>query len=730
MTDETNYYTKGEVDKHFLRLGENTIFFKNIGSITMPDEVDVRPSVQKWLFKKEEKEDGCLDILIQGVWIIAVIIAWIAALICLFYVGVEYGLSSFGMQGFISEKKQSELLEASISYVIGIPLVAICFMIGRAISSGLNLRYKFGYPEWEWTLRIGSSDGKDYFLRSRSPKIVYLWEIITDKVENNSSTVRAKFDLSRGILRKEESRLTRTLADAKGLKAIAMLDDGRRIITSEKYGKQGACLGLYDAESLKLLEQIFIDGFEPPSAIGVVSDSNHVIVNVDRSLCVIDLRTGGTSGPPLPMLFHNDGPTDGKPIAWWQYPFLGKKELFRTGTIGVFDGGRIATVHCGIAAPSMPSQLISWDLNSFRLKAGPVRTPDVSPSPQLTDDMAGVPDKIHRQFITGQRYGWVNFWDIDILRLVKAWRVESPRSCDRSLQNCASNQIHSMVLSTDARIIAVGTFCGAIHVIDIESGKDVIAPLVPRDFDYTRERYSDSPRYATEVTALQFFAMDKKLIAGYDDGSLRVWDIESGLEVGDPTDRGEKHGGPIGLLCVLPRSGKVISVLTIDYGSEKSNIQVWDPMGKTLSKLGERNSLRVFLCHASEDKPAIRALHSRLNELGFQPWLDEINLAPGIEWKRAIETAVRESHVILVCVSSASIPKIGFVQKEIRVALDRALEMPYGAIYIVPVRLDKCTLPEHLSEWQAVDLYAEDGESRLIQSLRAKARELALLPGA
>jgi hypothetical protein len=142
------------------------------------------------------------------------------------------------------------------------------------------------------------------------------------------------------------------------------------------------------------------------------------------------------------------------------------------------------------------------------------------------------------------------------------------------------------------------------------------------------------------------------------------------------------------------------------------------------------HSLRIFLCHASEDKLAVRTLYARLKGLGFQPWLDEIDLAPGVQWEPAIEAAVHESHVILVCISHASTTKIGFVQKEIHFALERALEMPEGAIYIVPVRLTDCALPKRLSRWQAVDLYSEHGEERLIQALRRKAKSLALLPGA
>ena len=37
-----------------------------------------------------------------------------------------------------------------------------------------------------------------------------------------------------------------------------------------------------------------------------------------------------------------------------------------------------------------------------------------------------------------------------------------------------------------------------------------------------------------------------------------------------------------------------------------------------------KQKLRVFLCHASQDKPIVRELYQRLNAEGWiEPWLDE-----------------------------------------------------------------------------------------------------------
>jgi len=52
--------------------------------------------------------------------------------------------------------------------------------------------------------------------------------------------------------------------------------------------------------------------------------------------------------------------------------------------------------------------------------------------------------------------------------------------------------------------------------------------------------------------------------------------------------------------------------------------------------MSSSHRLRVFLCHASADKPTIRELYRRLRDDGFDPWLDEEHLMPGQRWEREI----------------------------------------------------------------------------------------------
>lgn len=140
-------------------------------------------------------------------------------------------------------------------------------------------------------------------------------------------------------------------------------------------------------------------------------------------------------------------------------------------------------------------------------------------------------------------------------------------------------------------------------------------------------------------------------------------------------------------------------------------------------------NLRVFLCHSSGDKPTVRPLYRRLKRAGFQPWLDEENLIPGQRWDEEIKKTVRQCDVIVVCLSRNSITKEGYVQKEIKIALDIEEEKPEGSIFIVPVLLEEVQVPERLREWQYAQLYHKDGYKKLIRALKIRADQISARRG-
>jgi hypothetical protein len=102
---------------------------------------------------------------------------------------------------------------------------------------------------------------------------------------------------------------------------------------------------------------------------------------------------------------------------------------------------------------------------------------------------------------------------------------------------------------------------------------------------------------------------------------------------------------------------------------------------------------RIFLCHSHGDKVAVRDLYRRLRADGFNPWLDEEDIFPGQDWALEIRRAMRASRLILACLSKSSITKRGFVQREIKYALELADEQPEGSIFLIPVRIEESRSP-------------------------------------
>ena len=70
-----------------------------------------------------------------------------------------------------------------------------------------------------------------------------------------------------------------------------------------------------------------------------------------------------------------------------------------------------------------------------------------------------------------------------------------------------------------------------------------------------------------------------------------------------------------------------------------------------------KSTVKVFLCHSSDDKPAVKTLYMRLKADGYEPWLDAVNLLPGEDWDAEIKAAIRACHIIVVCLSKTAVSR-------------------------------------------------------------------------
>jgi hypothetical protein len=138
----------------------------------------------------------------------------------------------------------------------------------------------------------------------------------------------------------------------------------------------------------------------------------------------------------------------------------------------------------------------------------------------------------------------------------------------------------------------------------------------------------------------------------------------------------------------------------------------------------QKHPLKVFLCHASENKPVVKDLYDDLVAVGYDPWLDTQVLLPGMDWDLEIKKGLRDSDAVIVCLSSISVAKEGYIQKELRLAQDIQDEKPRGTIFLIPLRLDECETPFDLQDIQWGDYTTSDGIDKLIQALNRRAEQL------
>jgi len=141
--------------------------------------------------------------------------------------------------------------------------------------------------------------------------------------------------------------------------------------------------------------------------------------------------------------------------------------------------------------------------------------------------------------------------------------------------------------------------------------------------------------------------------------------------------------------------------------------------------------LRVFLCHSSNDKLVVRDLYRRLDAEGWiDVWLDEEKLFPGQDWNFEIEKAVEASQIVLVFLTNNSVTKEGYIQKELRLVLDVALNMPEETIFVIPLKLEDCPVPRRLQTWQWLNYFPESDRDRayqrLLVSLKMRAGRLGI----
>jgi len=135
----------------------------------------------------------------------------------------------------------------------------------------------------------------------------------------------------------------------------------------------------------------------------------------------------------------------------------------------------------------------------------------------------------------------------------------------------------------------------------------------------------------------------------------------------------------------------------------------------------------VFISYCRDNQSEVAALRDRLVAAGEAVWWDQ-DILPGSDWKIEIRRAMSRSYAVICCLSAelASRSRSG-VYPELSEAMRAMRERPPGQIFLVPVRLAECVIPQveiddgrMLDRLQTLDLFpASDLDARFARLIAA-----------
>ena len=133
----------------------------------------------------------------------------------------------------------------------------------------------------------------------------------------------------------------------------------------------------------------------------------------------------------------------------------------------------------------------------------------------------------------------------------------------------------------------------------------------------------------------------------------------------------------------------------------------------------------VFLSYAHKDAETARRLYQKLSTAGYPVWFDEESLMVGQRWEDEISRAIQESLGFIALMSDNSVDHRGYIQKELRLALDELAKTPANQVYLFPVRVSDVRPQEpQLSKIQWLDIFPDE-----IKGLQKLLKALSTIPG-
>jgi len=129
----------------------------------------------------------------------------------------------------------------------------------------------------------------------------------------------------------------------------------------------------------------------------------------------------------------------------------------------------------------------------------------------------------------------------------------------------------------------------------------------------------------------------------------------------------------------------------------------------------------VFISYAREDSEIALKIYDDFCSAGVSPWIDKKNILPGDTWRIKIKEAIQSCSYFLAILSSNSVSKEGYVQSELKMAMEVLEEKPPSRRYLIPVIVDNCKPQDNrLNEIHQTDLSGKNykrGFQKVLKSI-------------
>jgi TIR domain len=136
----------------------------------------------------------------------------------------------------------------------------------------------------------------------------------------------------------------------------------------------------------------------------------------------------------------------------------------------------------------------------------------------------------------------------------------------------------------------------------------------------------------------------------------------------------------------------------------------------------------IFLSYSWADEKKVFAICERMKQAALDVWIDRERLRGGEDWEERIRREMLKCRRVVVFLSHA-MNDGGFFLTELSLARAIAQDRFRRRNFVIPVRLEKVSIPPIIGKWNAIDLFEPDGERRLFEVLGGIG-DLREVPGA